>query len=135
MHKVSIVIPTRNRAHLLKFALKSALLQTYKNLEIIVCDNYSKDNTREIVDYFGSDERIVYVRTNKVLSMPDNWEFALSKSSGEYMAILTDDSYLLPNAIEEAMNEIDAYKTNVAVWRHCAYFSSCLLYTSDAADE
>ena len=123
MKKISIIIPTRNRAHLLRFALKSALEQTYKNLEIVVCDNYCEDNTKEIVDSFNG-QNIAYVRTDKVLSMPDNWEFALSKASGEYITYLTDDSYLLPESIKIAMEELDKFKTKVVVWKHCAYFSS-----------
>ena len=95
MKKVSIIIPTRNRAHLLKYALRSAIQQSYQNIEIVVCDNYSTDNTIEVVESFNS-QNIIYVRTNNALSMPDNWEFALHKASGEYITYLTDDSYLLP---------------------------------------
>lgn len=123
MMKVSIVIPTRNRAHLLRFALKSAVQQNYRDLEIVVCDNYSTDNTRAIVDSFDN-QNIIYVRTDKALSLPDNWEFAFSKGSGEYITYLTDDSYLLPNSINTAMKELDKFNVKVAVWKHCAYFAS-----------
>ncbi|MFH1657163.1 MAG: glycosyltransferase family 2 protein [bacterium] len=123
MKKVSIVIPTRNRAHLLRFALKSAVEQSYENLEIIVCDNYSQDNTKEVVDLFKN-QNIVYVRTKESLAMPDNWEFALGNASGEYIAFLTDDSYFFPDAIKIAMSELDKFQAEVAVWKHCAYFAS-----------
>ncbi len=123
MKKVSIVIPTRNRAHLLRFALKSAVQQTYPNIEIVVCDNDSNDNTQEVVDSFD-DKRIVYFRTTKSLSMPDNWEYALSKTSGEYITYLTDDSFLLPNCITIAISEMEEQKVKVVVWKHCAYFAS-----------
>jgi len=122
MIKVSIVIPTRNRAHLLRFALKSAIQQTYRDLEIVVCDNYSTDNTREIVDLYDN-KNILYVRTDKALSMPDNWEFALSHASGEYITYLTDDSYLLPDCITTAINELDKFHLQVAVSQQCAYFA------------
>ena len=123
MVKVSIVIPTRNRGHLLRYALNSAVQQTYRDLEIVVCDNYSIDNTREIVDSFDN-RNIIYMRTDKILSMPDNWEFALSKAGGGYIAFLTDDSYLLPDSISTAMKELDKFNAKVAVWKHCAYFAS-----------
>lgn len=122
MKRVSIVIPTRNRAHLLKFALKSVLNQTYQNLEIVVCDNHCEDNTEQIVNSFN-DKKIVYVKTDQILSMPDNWEFALKYATGEYITFLTDDSYLLPTAIETIMEELNKHKLNIAVWKHVAYFS------------
>lgn len=123
MAKVSIVIPTRNRGHLLHYALRSVIQQTYKNLEIVVCDNFSVDNTREIVDSFNNKD-IIYMRTDTVLSMPDNWEFALSRATGEYVAYLTDDSYLLPDSISKAMKDLDRFNVKVVVWKHCAYFAS-----------
>jgi len=122
MKKVSIVIPTRNRAHLLDYALRSALNQTYRNLEIIVCDNDSCDNTKEVVESCGNNN-LIYIRTDKALSMPDNWDFALLKATGEYITYLTDDSYLLPNTITTVMNELDKYNADVAVWKHSAYFA------------
>ncbi len=123
MKKVSIVIPTRNRAHLLDYALRSALNQTYRNVEIIVCDNDSSDNTKKVVESYGNNN-LIYIRTDKALSMPDNWDFALLKATGEYITYLTDDSYLLPNTITTVMNELDKFNANVAVWKHCAYFAS-----------
>lgn len=123
MKKISIVIPTRNRAHLLDYALRSALNQTYRNVEIIVCDNDSSDNTKKVVESYGNNN-LIYIRTDKALSMPDNWDFALLKATGEYIAYLTDDSYLLPNTITTVMDELDKFNANVAVWKHCAYFAS-----------
>ena len=49
----SVVIPTYNRAVLLKRALESLVNQTYKNFEVIICDDGSTDNTKEVVDSFN----------------------------------------------------------------------------------
>ncbi len=123
MEKVSIVIPTKNRSHLLEFALKSALAQTYPDIEIVVCDNNSKDSTRRIVEKY-SDKRVLYINTFRDLPMSENWEFALGRATGEYIAYLTDDSYFFPETIEIVLREMKKQKTLVAVWKHCAYFSS-----------
>jgi len=56
--------------------------------------------------------------------MPDNWEFALGKATGEYVTCLTDDSYLLPDAIRIAVAEIERSRLDMVVWRHCAYFAN-----------
>lgn len=123
MVKVSIVIPTLNRAPLLKSALKSALEQDYKNLEIVVCDDFSEDNTKEVVEAFN-DKRIVYIRAEKRLNISDTFEFALGKAEGEYITFLTDTSYLLEHSISTAMQEIEKFNTKIAMWRNCGYCST-----------
>ena len=123
MPSVSIVIPTRNRAHLLKTALESALGQTWQDLEILVSDNYcGKEETRTVYESFH-DTRLRYVRTAGLLAMPDSWEFALSHATGEYVTVLSDDSYLLPYAIERAMAAIREFKVDLAVWNTSAYYA------------
>lgn len=123
MPKVSIVIPTRNRAHLLKSALLSAVGQTWQDLEILVSDNYcGNEETRKVYESF-KDPRLRYVRTERLLAMPDSWEFALSHAQGEYVTFLTDDSYFLPYAIEKAMAAAEEYKVDLAAWNSCTYYS------------
>lgn len=57
----SIVIPTYNRANLIKRCIESVINQTYQNWEAIIVDNYSEDNTEEIVSSFN-DERIRFYK-------------------------------------------------------------------------
>jgi hypothetical protein len=123
MPRVSVVIPTRNRAPLLKVALQSALRQTWQDLEILVSDNYCEnEETKKVYESF-QDSRLRYVRTDRLLAMPDSWEFALSHAKGQYVTFLTDDSYLLPFAIERAMAAVEQYKVDLVAWNPCAYFS------------
>lgn len=124
MNKVSIVIPTRSRAHLLPAAIRSSLKQTYEDIEIVICDNASQDNTAEVVQPFLADRRIRYVRTPTSLSMPDNWDHALTFATGDYITYLTDDSVLFPKCIEFAMQELARTNQKAAVWRHAAYYYS-----------
>jgi len=122
MVKISIVIPTRNRAHLLKYAIASALRQTYQNVEIIVSDNYSIDDTKSVVDSFKQ-PRIRYVRTDEPLDMPRSWNFAFRHANGEYITYLTDDSYLLSDSVEKALSKIEMFNVKLAVWNLCTYFA------------
>ena len=99
---MTILIPTRERAAVLAHSLHSAVDQDYPNLEIIVCDNASVDDTRAVVDSFAC-ERIRYVNPGKRLSMSRNWEFGLSHVRDGWVTILGDDDAILPGAIERAM--------------------------------
>ena len=123
MTKVSIIMPTRNRAHLLSVALKSALGQTWQDLEILVSDNYcGNEETRTVFESF-KDPRLRYVRTDRLLAMHDSWEFALSHACGEYVTVLSDDSYLLPYGVERAMAAIEKFQVDLAAWNSCTYYS------------
>src|SRR5215467_7422479 len=94
----SIVIPTRNRSHLLGGALKSALEQDFDDYEIVVVANNCQDNTREVVERLQT-ERVKYYATDRTLTMPANWEFAWTKASGQYITYLADDDALVPTAL------------------------------------
>ena len=100
---ISIVMPTRNRETFIGDALKSVLNQSYQNLEIIVQNNNSKDNTEKIVKSF-KDPRIRYYKSNDDLSLLSNWSGALNKAKGDYFLRLDDDNILFSSFIEDAYN-------------------------------
>ena len=97
--KVSIGIPTYNRCNLLGDAINSALKQTYKNIEIIVFDNDSTDDTDQIIFSF-EDSRLFYFRNDKNIGMVGNWNSCLEKATGEFFLLLSDDDILEEYAIE-----------------------------------
>jgi hypothetical protein len=55
--------------------------------------------------------------------MHDSWEFALSHACGEYVTVLSDDSYLLPYGVERAMAAIEKFQVDLAAWNSCTYYS------------
>lgn len=118
---VSVVIPTRERAETLKFALETALDQATNNYEIVVSDNYSKDNTKEIVRSF-SDARIKYVNTARRLSMCDNWDFAILHAAGKYIIIIGDDDGVMPGAIDRLERIIKTNPSRIYRWEIPEYF-------------
>ena len=60
--KVSVLLPTHNRANLLGRAIRSVLSQTYKNLELIIIDDFSIDNTQAVISHYSRmDDRIVSI--------------------------------------------------------------------------
>ena len=109
--KYTIVIPTRERPDTLYAALKTCVNQNYANLEIIVSDNYSCDKTEDVVDSF-QDPRIRYINTGKRVSMSENWEFALTYVSGDYVTYLGDDDGFIPESVDE-INKIIEENDNI----------------------
>ncbi|MFM2062182.1 MAG: hypothetical protein RLZZ507_1852 [Cyanobacteriota bacterium] len=87
---VSIIIPTYNRLEYLKQAIYSAIKQTYQNIEIIVSDNCSPENTQSLVESFA-DPRIKFWRHPENVGMLNNQINAFKMAKGKYVASLHDD--------------------------------------------
>jgi len=94
----SIIIPTYNRAHMLQKAIESVLAQTYINWELIIVDDGSKDNTKEVVKSYY-DERIRYIwQKNQERSVARNT--GIKNAFGEYICFLDSDDVFLENHLE-----------------------------------
>ncbi len=92
--KFSILLPTRNRLELLKYAIETVRRQDYEDWEIIVSDNFSEQDISGYVRSLG-DQRIKYYRTDNFVPVTDNWNNALEKSTGDYVIMLGDDDGLM----------------------------------------
>jgi len=104
---VTIAIPTYNRADkYLKQTLESALNQTYENLEILVSDNCSTDNTEELVLSY-SDSRLRYFKQKENLGPRGNSNFLLSKAKGKYFHMFHDDDRIDHDFIETCMKKAE----------------------------
>ena len=91
---ISIAIPTFNRAHgYFRETLQSARNQDYPNIEIIVADNASMDNTEEFVKAI-SDQRIRYFKHPVNMTPNDNFNFCLHQAHGDYFLLLHDDDLI-----------------------------------------
>jgi glycosyltransferase involved in cell wall biosynthesis len=103
---VTIGIPTFNRAdQYLKEAIESAVKQTYPNLEIIVSDNCSSDDTGQIVESFNN-SRIRYHRHDKNIGGNANFNFCLKQAKGAFFLLLHDDDLIDNDFIETCINAI-----------------------------
>ena len=87
---VSVIMPTYNHAEFIIAAIHSVLAQSYSNLELIIVDNYSVDNTKEIVESF-SDNRIRYYLFHNKGVIAASRNFGVSQSSGSVIAFLDSD--------------------------------------------
>jgi glycosyltransferase involved in cell wall biosynthesis len=114
MPKVSVIIPTYNRAEFLRSTITSVLNQTFQDFEIIVIDDASQDHTREVVSSFG-DKRIRYIRheTNKRVAAARNTGVISSK--GTYIAFLDDDDEWFPEKLQKQFDLLEACPPTIGV--------------------
>jgi len=108
----SFVIPTRNRARYLEYALRSCMQQEFDDYEIVVSDNNSSDHTAELVKQLDNG-KIRYFNTGRDLGLTDNFENGLTKVSGDYVLYLADDEAYIPSTLTKLKYWID--KTDPAV--------------------
>jgi glycosyltransferase involved in cell wall biosynthesis len=99
---VSVIIPTYNQAELLKKAIRSIKDQTFQDWEAIVIDNFSVDNTREIVEDF-QDSRIHYMqfRNHGIIAASRNR--GISQAAGQYIAFLDSDDLWYPEKLSRSL--------------------------------
>ncbi|MEL6651926.1 MAG: glycosyltransferase family 2 protein [Bacteroidota bacterium] len=97
---ISVAIPTYNGGKRILHALASLQRQDYDNLEIIVSDNCSTDDTRAIVEYQATqDPRIRYFRHERNLGASYNFDFGLKQARGKYFIWMSDDDQLTDGAL------------------------------------
>lgn len=90
MDKVTVIIPTYNRARTLDRAINSVLNQSYSNIEVIVIDDNSKDNTTEIIEHVN-DKRLKYIKLNENKGACFARNLGIQNSTGEYIAFQDSD--------------------------------------------
>ncbi|MGE1057719.1 glycosyltransferase family 2 protein [Bacillus sp. GMa5/1] len=102
---VSILIPTYNRPHYFKIALESALAQTYSNIEIIIGDDSTNDETATLIreQYLPNYKNITYIRNIPTLGQFHNDLMLIEKSNGEYINFLMDDDVFYNHKIQKMM--------------------------------
>jgi glycosyltransferase involved in cell wall biosynthesis len=107
--KFSVLLPTRNRLELLKYAVETVRRQDYDNWEIIISDNYSEE---DIAGYVNSlkEPRIKYHRTESFIPVTDNWNNALEKSTGDYVIMLGDDDCLMKGFFSTIKKLVETFK-------------------------
>ncbi|AEH45609.1 glycosyl transferase family 2 [Thermodesulfatator indicus DSM 15286] len=111
MPLVSVIIPTYNRAFLLREAIFSVINQTFQDWELLIIDDRSTDNTKEIVsDLARKEPRIKYL-TNKFKKGPAGArKYGIQNARGEYIAFLDSDDLWKPWHLEKAIFLLTKYK-------------------------
>lgn len=112
MPLISILIPTYNQTKYLKFALESAINQTYKNIEIVICDDSTTEDVKNMLKpYIEKNSFIKYYNNGGPLGKKGalNIEKCFELSSGEYINYLMHDDLFLPEKISSMLNYMLSY--------------------------
>jgi glycosyltransferase involved in cell wall biosynthesis len=109
--KLSILLPTRNGGAQLEDCIRSVLGQPESDseLELMVSDNASDEETRDVLRGFESDPRVRIVRQPEPLSVTDNWSRALEAASGDYVLLIGDDDCLLEGTVARLRRLVEQY--------------------------
>ena len=110
--QISVCIPTYNCAEYLRQAVDSVLLQSYQNLEIVIVDNCSTDETVTLVEEIisSSSRDIQFYKNDRNIGMVSNLNRCLELARGAYIKFLMADDILLPGCLEEMAIGLDTNK-------------------------
>lgn len=100
---ISVIIPTYNRGYIINRAIDSVISQTFKNIEIIIVDDNSNDNTKNLIVSY-KDSRIRYLKHNINMGAQAARNTGIKNSKGDYIAFLDSDDEFLPNKLELQYN-------------------------------
>jgi glycosyltransferase involved in cell wall biosynthesis len=124
---VSVCIPAYNAGKYLSYTIDSIVNQTFKNIEIIISDNASNDNTPDIVEaYMHQDSRIKYRRNNSNIGYVRNIASVVDASQNEIIAIFHADDIYDPTIIENEINILKKRSDISAVFTKYRRFNGML---------
>lgn len=105
---ISVCVPTRNRARLLRATLSAMQRQTRPYMELIVGDDASEDDTKDVVASFR-DPRIRYLRHERNVGIYANWNALVERCSGDYVCIYHDHDHYSDTILETSANLLDRH--------------------------
>lgn len=125
---LSIIIPTRERATYLAHSIRTCTACVRDDIEILVLDNASTDETKSVVAA-SRDARLRYYRSDSRVSMRDNFERGINLSRGEIMCFIGDDDGVLPQAVDRLPDAFKHYDVDAIAAARAHYFWPDLIST------
>lgn len=121
MIKVSAVIPTFNRAHLVGRAVRSTLLQTLEDIEVIVVDDCSTDSTPQLLKQISEKEpKVRHIRLNKNGGVASAVNGGIAAARGKYVVLLADDDIAMPDCFERLSSHLTSHPETGFIYPFCA---------------
>ncbi len=118
---VSVVIPTYNYGRFIDKAITSVIAQNMQDLEVIVLDNASTDDTENRVASYLSDKRVRYVRHPSNIGAFNNGQRGIQMALGKYVVVLSSDDFLLPGHLQTLVSALEANTKCVLAYSPCVW--------------
>lgn len=115
---VSVCIPNYNYGHFIEMAIKSACEQSYSNIEVVVVDNASTDQSIDIIASLQQKYQFRFVRNERNIGMVENFNKCMELSNGEFVLFLSSDDVLKPQFVSRCMELFSTYDVGM-VAAHC----------------
>ena len=124
MDRISIIVPVYNAASYLEQCISSLLNQTYSDIEVLLIDDGSTDNSGAICEEFAEkDKRVVYIRQqNQGVSVARNT--GLDRASGEWITFVDSDDWVMPQMCERVLNTAIENNADVVIWSYLSHYGS-----------
>lgn len=111
---VSVIMPAHNSEETISEAVRSVIVQSYENWELLIIDDCSTDETVQVMEEYLRDSRIRLIKTDKSVGKPYYpRNFGIRESKGQYIAFLDSDDIWLPNKLESQIPLFKDEKTAV----------------------
>ncbi|MBD7912397.1 glycosyltransferase family 2 protein [Clostridium sp. Sa3CVN1] len=117
---ISIIMPTYNRAKIIKRAINSVLNQTYDNWELIIIDDYGNDNTKDLIkDIYKDENRIKFILNKRKKGIAGARNTGIMESNGQYIAFLDSDDEWISSHLKDLLTSMMEEKIHLgfALWK------------------
>lgn len=133
--KISIIIPTYNREKLIKKSVESIINQTYKNIEIIIVDDASTDNTKEVIGKIN-DKRIKYYKLKKNKGACYARNYGIKKATGNYISFQDSDDIYKKDKLEKQINNLVKNNSDLDFCKiSINYQNICIIVPNETQEE
>ena len=118
--KVSVIVPNYNHALYLTQRIDSILSQSFKNFELIILDDCSTDNSRDIIERYRNDEHVTYIKYNTINSRNTfkQWDKGIELAKGELIWIAESDDVAHPEFLSSLVEQMDKYPKATVAFSH-----------------
>lgn len=129
MEKVSVIVPVYNDEKYLKQCLDSVLNQTYRNLEIILVDDGSTDNTPQICEQYREKDKRIRLLHKVNGGVGSSRNAGLSMATGDYLLFIDDDDWIDKDYIENLYDLLKRKKADIAICNYANFYERNALFT------
>ena len=126
--KISVIIPTYNRANSIISSINSVLSQTYHNLELIVVDDCSNDNTESLISNI-KDNRLLYIKLKEKKGSNYARNIGITKATGKYISFQDSDDLYRINKLEKQYKNLIKKQSDFDVCKICLHFNENFIST------